>query len=96
MEERSKESDITQRSIHIFSRNAYNIHGHQNSYSRTTRTTQPIARRLLHEIKIYCTMKLIRETFCWTPSHVGIEGNEKADRAAVEAAAGPEKYIVID
>ena len=61
-----------------------------------TRTTHPIARRLLHEINILHNETNKRVTFCWIPSHVGIEGNEKADRAAFEAAAGPEEYIAIE
>ena len=31
----------------------------------------------------------------WVPSHIGIEGNERADRIAKEAACQPEEFIPI-
>ena len=60
------------------------------------RTTHPIARRILHDINRLHNETNKRVEFGWVPSHMGIEGNEKADRAAVTAAALPEEYIGID
>ena len=55
------------------------------------RKRHPICRALQHEIH-----KLKEVTFCWIPSHVGIENNEKVDRVAVSAACRREEYIPVD
>ena len=51
------------------------------------RTTHPIARRLLHDINRLHNETNKRVEFCCIFSHMEIEENERADRAAVTAAA---------
>ena len=49
-------------------------------------TRNPLVLKIQQHIISMHTRKRI--TLCWVPSHVGIEGNEAADRAAGEAARG--------
>ena len=48
----------------------------------------------MHEVRDLKSEGRVVE-FGWIPSHVGIEGNEKPDEAAVAAALRPEQYITV-
>ena len=47
------------------------------------KTDNPLMVTLLDKISEICTNADL--VFCWLPSHIGISGNEKADKAAKEA-----------
>ena len=71
--------DTNERSTTIFSDSRSALEAIQDFYPRN-----PIVREIQKK-----TDKLIRKgkavTFCWIPAHVGVPGNEKADKAAKEA-----------
>ena len=46
----------------------------------------PIVATLLEKLSRICETKQV--SFCWVPSHVGISGNERADKAAKAALSG--------
>ena len=55
-----------------------------NSYTSKHKIVNEI-RFVLHEMKL----QKISVTLCWIPSHIGLEGNEKADMYAKEAKGRP-------
>jgi ribonuclease HI len=56
-------------------------------------TKNAMCRRLQYEIHELLLTKTVE--FCWIPSHIGLEGNEKADRKAKEASIrNPEPIAV--
>ena len=60
------------------------IQGIQNMY-----TQHPIVSKIQDQlVELYTKQKLIK--FCWIPSHVGITGNEEADRLAKMSISLPE------
>lgn len=59
------------------------------------RIKHPVGRTILHDIYNLKTESRKQISLCWIPSHVGIHGNEAADRAAVAAAGKSEEYISI-
>ena len=60
-----------------------------------SRTEHPVARKNLH--KLY-NLKLLGKgvELCWVPSHVGIFGNERADKLSSDGAKQQESAIPID
>ena len=60
-----------------------------------TRSEHPIARKIIHKLH---DLKLIGKgvELCWVPIHVGIVGNERADKLASDAAKQQESLIPID
>jgi ribonuclease HI len=58
------------------------------------RTPHPLARILQHQIdNLNQEGKTVK--LCWIPSHVGIDGNESADKLAKAAALLPAEHIMI-
>ena len=56
----------------------------------------PLTRRILHQIEdIRCNENKIIK-MCWVPSHVGIRGNEAADKAANSTANLQKEHISIN
>ena len=49
----------------------------------------PMIQMLKERIHVLETEENKRITFCWTPAHVGIQGNEEADRIAKAATSEP-------
>ena len=60
------------------------------------RATHPVARKIIHDISRLQTESGKTVKLCWVPSHVGVAGNEEADKAAVAAARGVEEYIGVE
>ena len=60
------------------------------------RTSHPTARKTIHEVNRLQVEDRKVVKFCWIPSHMGVKGNEEADRAAVSAAARAEELIGVD
>ena len=58
-------------------------------------SNHPIVRHLLHRLHELNNLNGKIVELCWIPSHVGIRGNEQADREAVIAASLPEENISI-
>jgi ribonuclease HI len=59
------------------------------------RTLHPIIRGVIHTVHDLTNVQRKIISFCWLPGHVGIKGNELADKAAVRAASQPEQLITL-
>ncbi len=67
----------------VFSDSKSSLQALQNLWSN-----HPLVRRVLDLHSLLCRLNK-NVVFCWLPSHVGIRGNEAADRAAKEALTLP-------
>ena len=63
---------------------------------RNLRTANPVAKKVIHDVHRIQAEDRRSVKFCWVPGHVGVAGNEEADRAAGAAAARPEEYIGVE
>ena len=58
------------------------------------RNRHPVTRKLQHDIA-HLKSRNKEVHLCWIPGHAGIQGNEEADRVAVDAAKRREQYIPV-
>ena len=74
----------------IFSDSSSALHTVSNKY-----TDHPIALSINHRLNELATQHGKNVELCWVPSHCGIEGNERADTAAVQASRRDPEFIPI-
>ena len=59
-----------------------------------TRNDHPTSRYIIYKLHMLRSQNIITE-ICWVPSHIGIDGNEKADQKAKEASRRNSELIPI-